>query len=229
LLRVGAGDTPTGHDRTEAAMTPTLCLLLTLAQTPIDLMVGIETSRNMEQALGLLNPKPLQKEDRAGVVGMLGERVRMLQGLTADRDALRSALREAGTRFGVALGGTDVIGPWTVDLATGIEKACAELDRQGVSDHRRAILVVFGSDDPGLRTRQASLRSVLKSTNARLYVAVIDRNASQPVTPPGVIVRPRPLFPVLTAQLLEELATASGGRIYRRGWDLREVLQDIRQ
>ncbi|MCU1258770.1 MAG: hypothetical protein JWO80_1655, partial [Bryobacterales bacterium] len=151
------------------------------------------------------------------------------QSLTEDREALASALQRAGYRVGVALGGAQISSGWTVDLVTAIKQACEELKRNGRAENRRAAVVLFGSEDPGLRTQLDVLSSVLDATDARLYAVVIDRSGNDKAGPPGRVLPTLHPFPASTAQLMSELAEHSGGRIFRRAWDLKEILKDIRK
>jgi hypothetical protein len=192
-------------------------------------MLTLETSAGTEQAIGLLNKPALQRGDHAGVIGVNGRNTRVLQSLTDDREALASALQRAGFRIGVGIGGAQIDASLTVDLVTSITKACEELKRSGLTESKRAVVVLFGSEDPELRSQLAVLKAVLTSTDTRLYAVVIDRSANERAIPPGRVVRTLHPFPALTAQLVSELAEYSGGRIFRSAWDLREILKEIRK
>lgn len=194
-------------------------------------MIVIETTYGLEQSVGLMHPKALKPGDRAGVVAINQRSSQTLQTLTDNRDDVASALRMAASRVAIGFGGAPIDAVVSVDVAQGIEQSAHQLvERGGAGGRRRAILVVFGTDDPNVSSRITSLRSILSSAKARLYVAVIDRTASRPPgLPPGTIVYRHPVYPVTTAQLLEELAKDTGGLIYRRGWDLKEVLKEMRK
>ena len=72
-----------------------------------------------------------------------------------------------------------------------------------------------------------TVKAALAKASTRLYVVQIDRAIEQSKGP--LRMRSPTLPPVITAQLISELAQYSGGRIYRRNWDLREILNDIRR
>jgi hypothetical protein len=129
----------------------------------------------------------------------------------------------------VALGGVQLDTNWTINLAAAIGQACEELQQSKSSDRRRAVIVLFGSEDPGLRAHLESARASLSAVNARLYAVVIDRSTNQRANPLGTQVRVPHPFPVLTAQLMSELAAQSGGRIFRGAWDLKEILKEARK
>jgi hypothetical protein len=203
--------------------------LVVLYGQQLDVMLTIETSSGTEQAIGLLRPRAFQKGERAGVIGLSSRTTQVLQPLTEDRDALASAIQRAGIRVGVALGGVQLDTNWTINLAAAIGQACEELQQSKSSDRRRAVIVLFGSEDPGLRAHLESARASLSAVNARLYAVVIDRSTNQRANPLGTQVRVPHPFPVLTAQLMSELAAQSGGRIFRGAWDLKEILKEARK
>ena len=208
-------------------MIPALLLCLAWADAPVDVMIVIETSYGLEQSVSLLNPKALKPGDRAGVVAINERSSQQLQSLTDKRDDVASALRQAASRLAIGAPINSVI---SVAVARGIEQSANELERRASPDRRRAILVVFGTNDPDVSARITALRSALSSVEARLYAVVIDRTVGRPPgLPPGSIGYRHPVYPVITAQLLEELAKDTGGKIYRRGWDLKEILQEIRR
>lgn len=209
------------------------CLLAgSLAQVhaqPVELMLTLETSPGTEQAIGLLNPRLLQKGDRAGVIGFNGRALRVLQPLTDDREALWSALQRAGVRVGVAVGGAQIDSTWTIDLAAAIQGACEELRRSELNESRRAVVVLFGTEDRELGSHLAAAKTALNAAHARLYAVAIDRSAAERASPPGRPVRTLHPFPALTAQLMSELAEYSGGLTFRGAWDLKEILKELRK
>ncbi len=202
--------------------------LAVLSGQPVDVMLTLETSPGTEQAIGLLRPRVFQEGDRAGVIGFTNRATHVLQPLTEDHEALESALQRAGTRVGVGLGGVQINSTWTVDLVAPIKQACRELERSELSERRRAVVVLFGSDDPELRIHLEDVKVALGAANARLYAVVIDRSAGERGSPPGRQVRILQPFPGLTAQLMADLAKHSGGRIFRGGWDLKDILKELR-
>jgi hypothetical protein len=72
-----------------------------------------------------------------------------------------------------------------------------------------------------------SLDVTLRAANARLFAVVIQRVPEQNF-PRGPSRGSYP-FPVMTAQALSRLATESGGRVFNRNWDLKEILADARK
>ncbi len=141
---------------------------------PIDLIFTVETSPGTEQSIGLLNRRALQPGDRAGVISVNGSNTRVLQSLTTDHDLLASALQKAGFRLGFTLDGVPVTsGNGTIDLVTAIKRSCEELQRSSVAE-KRAILILFGSEDPGLRDQLEVLHSSLQAASTRLYAVVIN-------------------------------------------------------
>jgi hypothetical protein len=198
-----------------------------LAGQALDVMFVLETSPGTEQTIGLIRPKDLKEADRAGVIGFVTA-PQVIQPLTDDRERLATALRRAGIRITIGLGGgqgTPLNLP--ADLAGAIHLACRELDQGDGAVRKSAVLVFFTSEDPSLSARLDSLKLDLRAAKARLFAVVIQR-----VLPPQVPGRPdihSYPFPTMTAQLLSELATASGGRVFKRNWDLKEILTEARK
>jgi Mg-chelatase subunit ChlD len=188
---------------------------LAVAQSPpVEVMLVLETSPGTEQAIGLIRARAFQQADRAGVVTVNGRAVQVLQTPTGDHDAIDAALQRAGIRVTANVGRVQINGAMTVDLASAIQQACEQLRRGEFEKHRRGVVVLFGSEDPGLSTRLDGVKTALQAADARLYAALVDRGA---------------LVPVLTAQLMKELAEGTGGKIYRRGWELKEVVKELRK
>jgi hypothetical protein len=193
----------------------------------LDVMFVLETSPGTEQTIGLIRLKDLKESDRAGVIGFVTA-PQVMQPLTDDRERLATALRRAGTRITIGLGsgqGSPLNLP--ADLAGAIHVACGELDQGDRTVRKSAVLVFFTSEDPSLSTRLDSLKLDLRSAKARLFAVVIQR-----VLAPQVPGRPdlqRYPFPTMTAQFLSELAKASGGRVFKRNWDLKEILTEARK
>jgi len=197
-------------------------------ERPIDLVLAVETTVGTEQSIGLLNRRALEKGDRAGVLGISGSNVKILQSLTDDREALASALQHAGARIGVAMSGIPIRSSWTSDLSSVIARACEELERNGVNE-RRAILLLFASEDPTMASRLATLQSNLAAANARLYAVQIYRRSEDQPNRRGSVI---PTFPSITASTersIAELTEHSGGRLFRGAWDLRDIVKDIRK
>lgn len=201
-----------------------------LCGQPVDSMLVVETSPGTEQAIGLINPGVLPGEDRAGVIAFgIFRTAEVLQPLTEDRDKLRSALRQAGRRIGLAVGGRDrepLNFNFTVDLAAALRAACSELGQLGANERKRAIVVFFAGEDPTLSAHLDSLQTILDEAGARLYAVVIQRTdepsfLAAPRT--GASSLPKP-SPVVTPQLISRLAERSGGRLFRRNWDLKKIL-----
>lgn len=201
-----------------------------LCGQPLDTMLVLEMSEGTEHATGLIRPGAFPEDDRAGVIGFL-RTAQVLQPLTEDRDRLAAALQRAGFRAGGAIvqgGRVGTASNLTVGLAAALYKACAELGEPGSSERKRAIVVVFGSEDPSLSSHLDALKATLGTANARLYAVVVQR--TDPHDSPlsgrnGVSYPP----PVLTAQLVSELTAESGGRIFKRNWDLKKLLAEARK
>ena len=181
---------------------------------PAEVMLVLETSPGTEQAIGLLRARSFAQADRAGVVTVNGRAVQVLQTPTGDHDAIDAALQRAGIRITGNAGRVRINNPVTADLASAIQQACEQLRRSEFEKHRRGLIVLFASDDPGLPARLDGVRSALHAADARLYAVLVDRGG---------------MAPVLTGQLIAELAEASGGKIYRRGWEIKEVLRELRR
>jgi hypothetical protein len=161
------------------------------------------------------------------VIGFMRS-AQVLQPLTENRAELSTALRRAGTRVTVGLGGRQGgLIDSTVDLAGAIRQACSEFDRSDPAERKRVIIVFFTSEDPALSARLDALKLSLRGNKARLFAVVIQR-VSAPEFParPGMDSYP---FPAITAQFLSQLATDSGGRIFKRNWDLKEILTAARK
>jgi hypothetical protein len=193
----------------------------------VDATFVLETSPGTEQAIGLIRPRDLQESDRAGVIGFL-QSPQVFQPLTANREAFAAALRHAGTRIAVGFGVTrpDTF-RLTVDLSGAIKQACREFEPDNSARRKRAVIVFFANEDPNLGTRLDSLKNALRTAEARLFGVVIQRvPGPDSPCPRGLSGYP---FPVMTAQFLSQLARDSGGRIFRRNWELRKILAETRK
>ena len=79
------------------------CLPLFLAHSwaqGLDIMFVLETSSGTEQQIGLIRPRDLKEDDRAGVIGFTGT-VQLLQPITENREDLAKALQRAGIRISI--------------------------------------------------------------------------------------------------------------------------------
>lgn len=191
----------------------------------LDIMLVVDMSPGTEQAIGLIQPRVFGDTDRAGVVGA-GRTSQVIQPLTDDREDLAAALRRAAIRVGVAVGGGLPINiNLTVDLASALRKACAEFEQDSSTGRKRAILVLFASDDPGLSAHLDAVQTALRTTRVRLFAVVIQRVDGQQ----GPLSARAGGYPVMTAQFISQLTKESGGRIYRSNWDLREILAAARK
>lgn len=201
-----------------------------LLSQPIRVVLTLDTSPGTEQAIGLLRPRAFAEADLVAVVTVSSGPPRLLLPLSEDRDALASALQRAGVRVGAGRGGILLNNNFTVDLAGAIKLACAQLTKRDDAPGpgpRSVVILLFGSTDPNLQSQMQTVKAALDSAGARLYAVQIDRAIEQRRNPLGV--PPALPVPVLTAELVKELAESSGGRMYRRNWDLKEMLQDARK
>jgi hypothetical protein len=147
-------------------------------------------------------------------------------------------------RVGASVGSVRINENQTAQIASAIKLACQQLKEDEFKGSRRAIILLFGTPDPGLPRQMQIVRSVLAATKARLYVVAVDRSIEQNRIPggsslpypPGLSPRGQRLpvpqttpFPIATAQMLEQLAKDSGGHMYRRNWDLTEILEAARK
>jgi hypothetical protein len=195
---------------------------------PLQVILALDISPGTEQAIGLIRSRLFQAGDRVGVVAFGTRGARILQTATNNHDAIDAALQKAGIRVGASIGPVQLNIPLTTDLVAGIEQSCQELTRSTSAESKRAIIVLFGSDDPNLQTQIENVKAALSGARAQLYVIVIDRSTIARQTP----VSPQvwtPRFPSLTAQLLGEIAEASGGKVYRRNWDVKPILAELRK
>lgn len=211
-------------------MTAWAILAGALCAQSLDTMLVLETSEGSEHASGLIRPRAFSEDDRAGVVGFL-RTPRVLQPLTNDRDKLAAALKRAGFRAGGAVvqgGEIATVSSLTAGLTAALFKACGEFGEPIDGSRKRAILVVFGSDDPSLSSNLGALKATLRTAQVRLYAVAVQR--SDPNAPPQ---SPRTgvnyLFPVMTARLLSELAEETGGLVFERNWDLKKILAGARR
>ncbi len=193
-------------------------------------MLVLDTSPGTEEAIGLIHPRAFQEADRAGVIGVR-KTAQVLQPLTEDRDGLAAALQRAGIRVGVTAGAVQLNNNLAIDLVAALNKACAEFARRGSASRKRVIVVLFGTEDPNLRSHLDALEASLKAADARLYAIMTPRIGPQQARPfPSRIPNTGAyLTPVVTAGHLSELAASSGGRIFRRNWDLKEILEEGRK
>jgi hypothetical protein len=227
----------------------TLICLSTFASPPLtaDPLVAVftlDTAPGTEQAIGLLSPRVLEHGDHAGVVVVGTNEPRVLLRPSEDRDALASALQRAGVRFGAGLGPVRVNDNQTANIGSAIKLACQQLQQKDFDGSKRVIILLFGTPDPSLPSQTQSLKAAIGAADARLYVVAVDRSIEQRRSPSGSSPR-HPLglpswstrvpelqtttLPSATAQILEQLAEDSGGRMYRRNWDLKEILREARR
>lgn len=201
-----------------------------LCGQPLDTMLVLEMSEGTEHATGLIRPGAFPEDDRAGVVGFL-RTAQVLQPLTEDRDKLAAALQRAGFRAGGAIVQGDRVktaSNLSVGVAAALFKACGEVGEGGASERKRAIVVVFGTEDPNLSTHLDALKAMLSAASARLYAVAVQRidPHESPLSGRTGVSYP---FPVTTVQLMSQLAGESGGRVFQRNWDLRKILADARK
>ena len=195
---------------------------------PLDVIVAMEMSPGTEHATGLIQARHFPDGDRAGIVGFRGH-AEILQPLTDDNDAIARALQKAGARVGVELGaGVAINTAFRADVVGAIKEACAELGEPD-SQRKHAIVLLFAGEDPTLRSHQEVIQQLLSAAQARLYAVAITRMNA---TDQGPLARRPNLtynFPALTAQLLSKIAKDSGGKIYKGGWDMKDILKDARK
>jgi len=209
-----------------------LCLafLQPVSGQSLDAMLVLEASLGTEHINSLIRSKVFDDGDRAGVIAF-NRGADVLQSLTTDRDKIDEALRRAASRISGAVGegnGVPYNVNMTVDLSSALQQACAEFDADAPAGRKHVIVVWFGSDDLNLSRRLDSLKAAVRMANARLYAIAVQRANTQP-SPLG----PRPVqvsypFPTLTAHLMSEFVEEFGGHIYKRNWNLKEILKDAR-
>jgi hypothetical protein len=122
-------------------------------------MLVLETSLGTERTTGLIHPRVLEEDDRAGLIGFHRTAV-LLQPLTADREELAAALQRSGARAGIIVGGRGSealnLNP-AVDLVAALKKACGEFGRLESNERKRAVVVFVAGEDPNLSMNLASL------------------------------------------------------------------------
>lgn len=219
-------------ERTVVATTCWLWLApLTVAAQPVDVMLVLEATIGTEQAIDLIRPKVLETGDRAGVVTFSDRTAQTSQPLTEDREELASALERAGIRMGGSFGSIQINNMRSVNISAAVKKGCEALRREGSNEERaRAIILFFGSDDPDLGRRIEETKAALGGARARLYAIVIDRGAYLRGGPTRNT-RPRrlPPYPTATVRILSDLAEQSGGQMYPRAWEFKEILDHTRK
>jgi hypothetical protein len=197
------------------------CLPLFLAHLwgqGLDVMFVLETSPGTEQQIGLIRPRDLKENDRAGVI-VFTRSAQLLQPLTENREELAKALQRAGIRIGIGIGAAfQAPRGDTVDLSGALRQAFREFGDGGLEGRKRVILVLAASEDPRLAGNLDSLKTMLAASEARLFAVAITRSARRTYS-----------FPVMTAQLLNQLAKDSGGRVFRGAWDLKTILAAARK
>jgi hypothetical protein len=206
-----------------------ICLGVLRAE-PLDTILVLEMSEGTEHATDRIRPRAFPEDDRAAVIGFLRS-PQLLQPLTEDHDRLAAALRRAGARAGGAIvqaGKVSSASGVTAGVGAALHEALSQFSQDAPSDRRRAVLIIFGTEDPSLGARLDTLKAALSNVHARLYAVAVHR-----IDPRQTPLNPRPgvnyPFPTRTAQLLSELAAASGGRVYKRNWTLKEVLAEARR
>jgi len=182
----------------------------------LDIMFVLETSPGTEQQIGLIRPRDLKEDDRAGVIGFTGT-VQLLQPITENREDLAKALQRAGIRISIGAHFQTVQGH-VVDLSGALRQAFREFGDVSPEGRKRVIIVLAASEDPRLAGNLDSLKTLLAASKARLFAVAITRVFERTYS-----------FPAVTAQFLNQLATDSGGRVFRGGWDLKSILAAARK
>jgi len=146
--------------------------------------------------------------------------------LTEDRKKVGDALHRASLRVGATVGNVSIAQIPPLDLAGAISEACGQLREAPERPNRRTIIVMFAGEDRALPAAVQRLRTQIDAVQAKLFAILVTRPPAQPRSPSSLGGVPPLLTPVLTTEALADLAKQSGGRIYRQGWDLKEVLKE---
>src|SRR5262249_17381132 len=104
---------------------------------------------------------------------------------------------------------------------------CREFGEDESEGRKRVIIVFFTSEDPALSAHLDSLKLSLRSARARLFAIAIQR-----VAPPEFPARPDTRsypYPAMTAQVLSRIAADTGGKLFQRGWNLKDILRETRK
>jgi hypothetical protein len=203
----------------------TLAAGLSSSAQSLDVMLILDTSPGTEQATDRIRAKSFGESDRVGVVGAVPP-VRLLLPLTDDRKKVGDALHRASLRIGATVGNVSIAQIPPLDLAGAISEACGQLREAPERPNRKVIVVMFAGEDRALPAAVRRLRAQIDVVQARLFAILVTRSAVQPRSPASLGGLPPLLAPVLTTEALADLAHQSGGRIYRQGWDLKEVLTE---
>jgi len=148
--------------------------------------------------------------------------------MAGDHDALDTALQKAGTRVGASIGPVQTGASLQADLAAGIMQSCEELSRSNSTGSKRGIIVLFQSEDPALKPQMEAIEAAVSGAGAHLYAIQIERYAGVRQTPgPPPVWTPN--FSNVTAQLISGIAKTSGGKIVRRNWDVKPILNELRK
>jgi hypothetical protein len=191
----------------------------------LDVMLVLDTSPGTEQSTDRIRAKSFGESDRVGVVGAVPP-VRLLLPLAEDKRKVADTLHRASIRVGSTVGNVSIAQIPPLDLVGAISAACAQLRESPERPNKKAIVVVFAGEDRALPAAVQRLRAQIDGVQARLFAILVTRTPVQPrtATPLGGV--PVLLAPVLTTEALADLAKGSGGRIYRQGWDLKDVLKE---
>jgi len=195
------------------------CLPLFLADIwaqGLDVMFVLETFPGTEQQIGLIRPRDLKENDRAGVIGFTRS-VQLLQPLTYDRQDLAKALQRAGTRISIGVHFQATPGG-SVDISGALRQAISEFGDRSPEGRKRLIVALVASRDPGLAGNLESLKALLAASEVRLFAVAITLVSGRAYSSPGI-----------TAEFLNQLAKSSGGRVFRGGWDLKSILAMARK
>ena len=195
------------------------CLPLFLADIwaqGLDVMFVLETFPGTEQQIGLIRPRDLKENDRAGVIGFTRS-VQLLQPLTYDRQDLAKALQRAGTRISIGVHFQATPGG-SVDISGALRQAIGEFGDRSPEGRKRLIVALVASRDPGLAGNLESLKALLAASEVRLFAVAITLVSGRAYSSPGI-----------TAEFLNQLAKSSGGRVFRGGWDLKSILAMARK
>jgi hypothetical protein len=80
------------------------------------------------------------------------------------------------------------------------------------------VIVLAANEDPTLGGNLDSLKALVAASGTRLFAVAITVVSGRACS-----------FPVMTAQFLDQLASDSGGRVFRGAWDLKSNLAAAHQ
>jgi len=205
-------------------MRPLLILLAAplFAQSPgLDLMLLLENSPGMQSGFSPADLQQLRSGDHTAVM-TFSTKTRLIQPFTNDQNKIQAALRRSVPH---GFGPTGPHRPPKALVYGALREAAREFQSLPAdATRRRAVVLIFGTDDESQTPSLDELKSDFAMAQIRLYAIAVRRHDfahardSRIETPPTIPGRTPPVptdrapLPLATLRVLRQLADASGGQ-----------------